>query len=976
MTDAGPLPCPPIILEKVRQFTEHIDVYKSGDYSEAQLRIDFLNPMLEALGWDVENTLGYAEAYRDVVYEDQVKVGGAAKAPDYGFYVGGRAAGGGRKFFLEAKKPSINLRVNPAPAYQLRRYAWTAKLSLSILTSFEEFIVYDTRVKPLTTDKATTASILTVAYTEYPQRWHEIVALFSIDAIRRGSFDRFAQSMKKQRGTAPVDDAFLHEIEQWREDLAQTIAKDNPKISRRDLNFSVQRTIDRIIFLRMCEDRGIESPASLKVLLNGDRVYTRLSEMFHRADDRYNSGLFHFATEKGRDEVPDQLTLRLDIDDKVLKHIIKGLYDSPYEFSVMPPEILGQVYEQFLGKVIILTAGHRAKVEPKPEVRKAGGVYYTPAYIVDDIVKHTVGKLLGDLPYPSGEQQEKPLQSEGPLANERDSERVLSPKRAENLRILDPACGSGSFLIGAYQYLLDWHLRWYLKNDPDQHCKGKNPPLMRMTRAKNGLSGPTRPSVDYRLTTAKRKEILLNSIYGVDIDPQAVEVTKLSLLLKILEGESQESINTQLRLFHERALPDLGRNIKCGNSLIGSQFYATQQLTLSEEDRIRINVFDWDNGFPEIMKLGGFDAVIGNPPYIFGEYHDANTKAYLESNMRSAVGQYDTYWLFIERALDLTRHGGRCGLIVPDALLARDECSTIRELLLSKGLERLYHCGLVFSASVSALVFTIAKGSRPAQIRIETREGERAVEREACSSARFMKDPRKKFLIYASDAEAVLIDGIRAKAKPLLKYARLSRGEELGKKNVLATGPVPILVGENIGCYSLSRPTRFIRRPEKDRDLYRSPKIVIVKTGAQCIASLDRDSLVTMQSVYNLHIIDDTIPIESMLAILNSRLTAYLVKKTFTAYKLLFPQLNQTTIEDIPVVVPDSEQQREAKTLVDRMLELRQQLMAIRSPVDQERLSREIEAIGDRIDQFVYGLYDLTSEQIRIVEQATVPSSA
>ena len=215
----------------------------------------------------------------------------------------------------------------------------------------------------------------------------------------------------------------------------------------------------------------------------------------------------------------------------MLKDILKRLYypDSPYEFSVLPADILGQVYEQFLGKVIRLTAGHQAEVEDKPEVKKAGGVYYTPTYIVDYIVKNTVGKLL-----------------EG-----------KTPKKAAELRILDPACGSGSFLIGAYQYLLDWHRDWYVEHGPEKHRK----------ELYQGPGG------DWRLTTAEKKRILLNNIYGVDIDSQAVETTKLSLLLKVLEGETSESLDAQLSFLHERALPDLAANIKCGNSLIGPDFY-------------------------------------------------------------------------------------------------------------------------------------------------------------------------------------------------------------------------------------------------------------------------------------------------------------------------------------------------------------------------------------------------------------------
>jgi len=419
------MPTPQGVSELVKRFERNRESYRSSEYNETQARREFIDPFFKALGWDIDNEQGYAEAYKDVVHEDAIKIGGATKAPDYAFRIGGA-----RKFFVEAKRPGVDIKNNPDPAYQLRRYAWSSKLPLSILTDFEEFAVYDCRIKPSKTDKASVARILYFTYHEYEDRWDEIASIFSREAILKGSFDKYVESSKKKRGTAEVDDAFLKEIENWRDLFARNIALRNPSLSTRELNFAVQRTVDRIIFLRICEDRGIESYGQLRGLQNGTRAYERLCQIFRRADERYNSGLFHFSVEKKRPDPPDDLTLNLTIDDKVLKEIFKGLYypESPFEFSVLPADILGHIYEQFLGKVIRLTPGHHAKVEDKPEVKKAGGVYYTPTYIVDYIVKNTVGKLL-----------------EG-----------NTPTKVAKIRVLDPACGSGSFLLGAYQYLLDW----------------------------------------------------------------------------------------------------------------------------------------------------------------------------------------------------------------------------------------------------------------------------------------------------------------------------------------------------------------------------------------------------------------------------------------------------------------------------------------------------------------------------------------
>jgi hypothetical protein len=366
---------PKEISELVARFDNNREAYRSVHYNETQLRREFVDPFFEALGWDVSNKEGYAEAYKDVIHEDAIKVGGATKAPDYCFRIGGT-----RKFFVEAKKPAVDIKDSIDPAYQLRRYAWSAKLPLSILTDFEEFAVYDCRTKPTPSDKANTARTIYKTYTQYLQDWDEIASIFSREAVLKGSFDNYVESSKAKKGTAEVDDAFLEEIESWRDILARHLALRNLGLTQRELNFSVQRVIDRLIFLRICEDRGIEEYGRLMAQLNEGEIYERLCRLFQQADERYNSGLFHFRREKDRAEPPDELTPGLSIDDKPLKEIIKNLYypDSPYEFSVLPADILGQVYEQFLGKVIRLTAAHRAVVEDKPEVKQAEFTIHQP----------------------------------------------------------------------------------------------------------------------------------------------------------------------------------------------------------------------------------------------------------------------------------------------------------------------------------------------------------------------------------------------------------------------------------------------------------------------------------------------------------------------------------------------------------------------------------------------------------------------
>jgi len=650
----------------VERFQRNVEAYRSPAYNETQLRREFIDPFFEALGWDVANKAGYAEQYKDVIHEDAIKIAGATKAPDYCFRIGGV-----RKFFLETKKPSVDIKGQTSPAYQLRRYAWSAKLPISILTDFEETAIYDCRFRPKPSDKPSVGRVRFYTYTQYLDSFEEIYNLLSKEFVLKGSFDKFAESESQKRGTAEVDAEFLKEIESWREDLAKDIAMRNVSLSVHELNFAVQLTIDRIIFLRMCEDRGIEKYGQIQSLLNGANTYRRLREIFYHADDKYNSGLFDFKT--------DRLTPEIKVDDKPLKDIFKTLYypESPYEFSVLGADILGHVYEQFLGKVIRLTEGHRAKVEEKPEVRKAGGVYYTPTYIVEYIVKNTIGKIVGaglsarllSLSKDQGTHREVPLQHK------------LTPKQISKIRILDPACGSGSFLLGAYQYLLDYHRDWYQKDGPQKHTK----------EIYQGRGG------QWYLTIQDKKRILLNNIYGVDIDPQAVEVTKLSLLLKVLEDENQDTLERQMKLFKERALPDLGTNIKCGNSLIGSDFHsvgAGHDLTslsvgarhvppsLNEEEMYRINPFDWEKEFPEIMKQGGFDAVIGNPPYVRQEGL-GDAKAYFQSHYKTFRPTADLYVNFIERGLGLLKKTGLFGMIVSNKWLRAAYGKPLREFLSS-----------------------------------------------------------------------------------------------------------------------------------------------------------------------------------------------------------------------------------------------------------------------------------------------------
>jgi predicted type IV restriction endonuclease len=977
---------PPRIVELVETFERNIESYKRQGYSEAQVRQQFINPFFEALGWDMQNKAGIAPAYSDVIHEDAIKVGGATKAPDYCFRIGGT-----RKFFLEAKKPSVDISSDISPAYQLRRYAWSAKLPLSILTDFEEFAVYDCQIRPSPDDKPSTGRIMLFTYKDYADKWEQIASIFSKDAVLKGAFDKYASEKTTKRGTTTVDKEFLAEIEGWRNELAKNIAIRNGKLSVYDLNFAVQKTIDRILFLRICEDRGIERNEQLSGLINGSRIYPRLFELFEKADEKYNSGIFHFRREKDRPEGPDELSAKLKVDDDVLKKIIRDLYyPCPYEFSVMPAEILGQVYEQFLGKVIRLTASHQAKVEEKPEVKKAGGVYYTPSYIVDYIVKNTVGKLLGasfntlSEPVPSivegveGSNYDRHCEAIG-----RGNPKSLTPKQIEKLKILDPACGSGSFLIGAYQYLLDFHRDYYAK-EPSKHKK-----VIYQGKGKQWF-----------LTIDEKKRILLNNIYGVDIDSQAVEVTKLSLLLKVLENETQES----LRLFHERALPDLGNNIKCGNSLIGPDFYQKQQLTLfGDEQQRKINAFDWQKEFAPIFKQGGFDVVIGNPPW--GADFSELEQAFLRKDYKTAEGRtIDSYTVFIESGLRRLRKGGTLSYITPDTFLRKDDHLSCRKLLLENTtIRELIETGPLFSQvrDTWCLVFNIAKCNPENNIKIRHRKisrfivsaeerlskfGEGAWDSEISVSQNTWSTRPKMIIGYlASEPAQKLIEKIESRMSlgQLSEKYRISRGEE-GSKFAIEednNGGFLMVIPKDVERYTVADGLPVsgdMLTLTKVNSFYTHPKIWLVriqKMRWQQRLVCGFDTRTNSAGMKTLQVIvsttDNLADLKYLVGILASRLI------NFWCLNYLADDMNQSYLEKLPIRTIDfSNRSDKAKynkmvSFVEQMLELNKKLAGIKNPEEKTRIQRQIDATDSQIDKLVYDLYGLTEEEIKIVESSS-----
>lgn len=983
---------PEEIVELVDSFRQNLAAYESTNYKETPCRQEYINPFFEALGWDVVNRQKWAEAYKDVVQEESLDDEGQRKAPDYTFRVGGT-----RKFFVEAKKPAVNIKENGEAAFQIRRYAWSAKLPLSVLTNFLEFAVYDCRVRPNKTDKPSAARILYITFEEFSARWSEIARVFSREAVLKGSFDRYADSAGVKKGTATVDEEFLRDIEKWRDVLARNIALRNPRLTTSELNFAVQQTIDRVVFIRICEDRGIEPYGLLRSILRTDGVYRGLFGIFTSADQRYNSGLFHFEEEPDRPEPPDKITPNLAVDDSYLKEIISSLYypDSPYEFSVLPPMILGQVYEQFLGKVIRLTPAHRAVVENKPDVKKAGGVYYTPEYVVDHIVRRCIGRLL-----------------EGKAV-----------EQAQTLRIVDPSCGSGSFLLSAYQYLLDWHLGEYLEQGTRKHRS-------KLFQDQRGA---------WRLTIGERRRILTNNIYGVDVDPQAVEVTKLSLLLKVLEGESEQSLGSQLRLFHERALPDLGNNIKCGNSLIGTDFY-NRTLIFDDQEQSRINAFNWGREFPQVFttKALGFDAVIGNPPW-GASFSDAEL-AYLRSKHERAIARMiDSYIYFIDQALRISKPDALIGFIVPSTLLNQVDAKPVRDLLLERGLAEVVNLGQgVFGKSVlnTSTIFVSAQREESDTITVDNFSSVPAKDRPSALSkakvalwetwrAQVIRDPDHTF--FTGDVKATALLNRMRDAHPPLSQALLGRIERGVTPDVAEAHVVtrengdspgiekellkPSVSGEQIKCYQSWNsdcliiytnrsmdPKRFPRAiaylerfkhlntcPEvaqkkhpwwalhraRDPAIFQSPKFVGLTTSKRIELAYDESqNLIVTDAMYVFKIRPEIDPY-SALAILQSKAFLFFYRVANQGESRVIPQVKASKLATLPFPrsASSSLDVKNLRNLAIEMFRLSGKAKSARTAQEQLSIKRLIDAAEDRLDRLVFAEYGLAEDEIELVSQ-------
>lgn len=577
--------------ELINRFKVNYEFYNNSKYNESECRLEFIDEFLKDFGWDVQNSNGKSPNLKEVVVESYEQELGK---PDYTMTFNGIST-----FFVEAKKPAVNILDNSDCSFQTRRYGWSAKHRISILTNFKELLIYDCSDMPKSNDPTSKNLIAKYNYLEYFDKYDEIYELISKEIVYNGKFEEKFKSFSAIGQT--IDEMFLKQINDWRVQLGQEL-------------FNIKGGNNEIVFLRICEDRNLPLYKTLQKSISIDSMLQKeLEKIIEIADKRYNSGIF-----KERNIINE-------LDKNILKNIITDLYypNSPYDFTVISSNILGEIYEVFISETLIVKNNEVILQAKKENLNRA--IVTTPY----DVVKFMVSKSL-----------EK-------FTNKK------SPEEIKKLRIADIACGSGIFLTEVLDYLINYCQDWYEKNKKYDNLEETY-------------------TNTYKLTYKEKKEILTNCLYGVDIDYQAVEVAKFSLLLKVLENETEETVINE-----KPVLPSLDSNIVNGNSLIDLEMI--EDATTDELINIRPFSFNDINGGNK------FDLIIGNPPYVKTEdmikLQDKKEVQAYKSKYYVAYKQFDKYFLFIQRAVDLVKDDGTVCYIVPNKFINNVAGEKIRELI-------------------------------------------------------------------------------------------------------------------------------------------------------------------------------------------------------------------------------------------------------------------------------------------------------
>lgn len=602
----------------IDHFQANLAYYKDATnaYNEHSCRNEYIDPLLKFFGWDVPNEQGLAPRYREVIVEN---FSTSKDRPDYTMTLRGVP-----KFFVEAKKPAVDITRISDPAVQARKYGWNANHRIAVLTNFEHLAIYDTCHIPHDSDNCTVARYRLYHFREYVEKYEEICTLISKDAVYSGAFDNYwtANTLASTAQTMQVDELFLSQINSWRVALSNELyARGGRYTSLEVLNDVVQEFINQIVFLRVCEDRNLPLYHKLKdTITDTVQLKEKLEELFRAADTRYNSGMF-----SGEDII-------FDLSCDVISQMIETLYypQSPYLFNIIEPNLLGKIYEMFLTEHLVKLPDATIGLGKKKDCQNRS-VVTTPT----EIVKYMVDKTLSRA-------------CEG-----------KSPADILNLKIADIACGSGVFLEAAFAYLQAYCVQWYVDHNQTD----------RLIEIRRDV---------YKLPLEEKKTILCSCIYGIDIDTHAVEVAKFSLLIKLIEDETAPSVATVAPI-----LPDLNNNIVFGNSLIDTAMLSG--IANATAQMLSIAPFDWtqiNNGQSFDVILGN------PPYVNTGDMHNLLPSAEVEvykKKYKTSHKQFDKYFMFVERAISKVKNGGFVSYIIPNKFFKIGAGEKLRDLIAREG---------------------------------------------------------------------------------------------------------------------------------------------------------------------------------------------------------------------------------------------------------------------------------------------------
>jgi type I restriction-modification system DNA methylase subunit len=968
------------VIELIDRFQSYAQEYLQPGYQEAQARQDFIDPLFQALGWDVDHE------HQHNPYEQEVKIESglivhndrAQKRADYAFYLAPNFRD--VRFYVEAKKPSVRLEGNIDAHFQTLRYGYSAGTPLAVLTNFEQIRVLDCRRRPHPDGSAPQ---------QVYKHWHcselrdagkfaEFYWLFSRQAHADGSYLRRIGELPKPQGAArqrglfkggyqSVDESFLLELAEHREALAKAFKKADEALDSAELTGLVQRTLDRLVFMRFLEDKQIETEVRVSGLGRGKNAWADFQSASARLDGIYNGIVFK--------PLPRLDDAGFAVDADIFGDICERLAaeNSPYNFDAIPIHILGSIYERFLGSVIRAT-DKRVKVEEKPEVRKAGGVYYTPEYIVRYIVAQTVGRLIAG----------------------------KTPDQIGKLRFADIACGSGSFLLGIYDELLRYHADWY--NQPGREKQAQKAGCVKTDAGR------------WRLSLVQRRAILQNNIHGVDLDRQAVEVAQLSLFLKLLEDERAASATQYLLEFKRDAnmkklLPDLSCNIVCGNSLIGWDIAGTTGL--SEEDELRLNPLDFRDTFPEVMRSGGFDAIVGNPPYVLLAAADLPEIAgnYL-LGYETAEYKVDLFHLFIERGVGLLKDGGELGFITPNQWLTLKYNKKLRNFILFRTQieEIVIQDNFVFDGVTvhTCLLFLEKKKSNSKHL-VSVRYAEKNSQVMAIASwpitklaqSGWMNNSLYEIEVRRIGLKGILVEKILNSGVVLSDVTRASLGcqaynsskhtkEQIENRVFHAekkAGPEYLLelAGNDVSRYGLSHTKgKWIKygpwlHDYRTMDWLTGPRVLVREIcGVQphaLQATYVEDIYCNYKTILNVNPLSGSpLSMRFICGLLNSRVISFIYP--FISSKMVsnaFPRLSVKDLRSLPYPPKERITQKKVKEidmLVAQMLEAKKQENMVTTSARKEIAARKCVALDRQIDALVYDLYGLTEEEVRLVESS------